>query len=132
MNPEIKNPEIKAGIDRAKANLDKLAHALDRITTDPEIRVRLGNKPIETLSELGFELDDQTRGEILEQMIIDRTSGEPGFFSKSIVKSGVKVGVQTGVTTATKNAVTSAAEVAILTAAETPEAPAEKPEPGQE
>jgi hypothetical protein len=134
------NPEIRAGIDRAKANLDKLAQALDRIATDPEIRVRLGTQPLETLSELGFELDDKTRGEILEQLIIDRTSGEalPGFPSasmvKSGVKSGVKVGVSTGVTTAVKSGVQSGVEATVVAiiAAETPEGtpgPAEKPEP---
>ena len=100
---------IKDGIDQAKKNLDKLAVALDRVATDPKIREKLGTYPIETLTELGFELDDEDRAEILEQLIVARASGLafPKFTSlvKSGVKSGVKVGVQTAATTAVKSVI---------------------------
>ena len=100
---------IKDGIDQAKKHLDKLGEALDRVATDPKIREKLETHPIETLTELGFELDDQDRAEILEQLIVARTSGLafPKFTSlvKSGVKSGVKVGVQTAATTAVKSVI---------------------------
>jgi hypothetical protein len=102
-------PGIKDGINQAKKNLDKLGEALDRVATDPKIREKLGTHPIETLTELGFELDDQDRAEILEELIVARTSGLafPKFTSlvKSGVKSGVKVGVQTAATTAVKSVI---------------------------
>lgn len=125
--------EVKAGIDRTKANLDKLAQALDRIATDATIRERLGTKPIETLQELGFELDEKSRAEILEDLIVARTSEEEvvafGGRISSAVKSGVKVGVTTATTTATKSATQAAADslaVAII-AVEKPTPPEEKP-----
>ena len=100
---------IKGGIDQAKKNLDKLGEALDRVATDPKIREKLGTHPIETLTELGFELDEEDRAEILEQLIVARTSGLafPKFTSlvKSGVKAGVKVGVQTAATTAVKSVI---------------------------
>lgn len=114
--------EIKAGLDRAKANLDKLAEALDRVATDPEIRERLGTRPIETLTELGFELDDQDRAEILEELIVARTSGEAFPKVKSLVKSGVKSGVKTTVTAAVSTGTVTGVKTVI--SAEKPE---EKP-----
>jgi hypothetical protein len=103
------DPEIKGGFDRAKAHLDTLAQALDRVATDPEVRKRLEAQPIETLTELGFDLDDRERDEILEELINARTSGIAFPSVKSLVKSGVKsavkVGVETGVATGVKTVV---------------------------
>ncbi len=103
------DPELRAGTDRAKANLDTLASALDRVVTDPEIRKRLDTHPIETLTELGFELDDKDRDEILEELIVARTSGLafPKFKAlvKSGVKSAVKVGVESAVSTGVKTVI---------------------------
>ena len=100
---------IKKGINQAKKNLDQLGEALDRVARDPKIREKLGTHPIETLTELGFELDDEDRAELQEQRIVARTSGLafPKFTSlvKSGVKSGVKVGVQTAATTAVKSVI---------------------------
>jgi hypothetical protein len=94
------DPEIKTGFDRAKANFDTLAEALDRVATDPEIRKRLETQPIETLRDLGFELDDKDRDEILEELIVARTSATAFPSVKSLVKSGVKSAVKVGVESA--------------------------------
>ncbi len=102
--------ELKAGFDRAKGHFDMLAQALDRVATDPEVRKRLETKPIETLTELGFELDEKDRAEILEELIVARTSAAAFPSVKSLVKSGVKssvkVGVETAVATGVKSVVT--------------------------
>lgn len=104
------DPAIKGGFDRAKGHFDTLAQALDRVATDPEIRKRLETQPIETLTELGFELDEKDRSEILEDLIIARTSAAAFPSVKSLVKSGVKstvkVGVETAVATGVKTVVT--------------------------
>ena len=105
------DPEIKDGIDRAKANLDTLAQALDRVATDPAIREKLETHPIETLRELGFELDDKDRDEILEELIVARTSGVAFPKVKSLVKSGVKSAVKAGVETAVTSGVKSVVKV---------------------
>lgn len=108
--------ELKDGIDRAKKNLDNLAKALDRVATDSKIREKLGTHPIETLTQLGFELDAQDRAEIRKELAAARKAGLafPRFASvvKSGVKSGVKVGVETAATTAVKSVIkeTPAAE----------------------
>jgi hypothetical protein len=93
--------EVKNEIERAKHNLDKLAQALDRVSTDAELRTRLAAKPMETLNELGFQFDEETRKEIME-IFTDQGKGAEdvlGFPSASSVKSGVKSGVKTGVKT---------------------------------
>ena len=101
--------ETKAGFDRAKAHLDVLAEALDRVATDPEIRKRMETQPIETLKELGFELDQDDRDEILQDLIVARTSQTAFPSVKSLVKSGVKsttkTAVVTGVTTGVKTVI---------------------------
>jgi hypothetical protein len=99
------DPEIKAGFDRAKANFDMLAQALDRVATDSEIRKRLETQPIETLTELGFELDAKDRDEILEELIVSRTSAAAFPSVKSVVKSGVKSAVKVGVESAVSTGV---------------------------
>jgi hypothetical protein len=104
------DPETKAGFDRAKKHLDVLAEALDRVTTDPEIRRRMETHPIETLKELGFELDEEDRDEILQDLIEARTTQAKFPSVKSLVKSGVKsttkTAVVTGVTTGVKTVIT--------------------------
>lgn len=107
--------ELKDGIKQAKANIDKLAEALDRVARDPKIRKRMETHPIEALTELGFELDDQDRAEILEELVAARTTGLAFPKFKALVKSGVKSGVKAGVSTAVSTAVKSVAK-------ETPEA----------
>ena len=101
--------EIRTEIDRAKMNLDRLADALDRVATDPELRTRLATLPIETLLELGFDFDDETRQEILKA-IKDESKGLEewvGIWSASAVKSGIRSGVKVGVTTGVSTAVKS-------------------------
>ena len=99
--------ELKDGIERAKKNLDKLAKALDRVATEPKIRERLGTHPIEALTELGFELDNEDRAEIRKELAAARKAGLAFPRFKAVVKSGVKSGVKVGVETAAATVVTS-------------------------
>lgn len=43
---------------------NKFAKAIDRILTDASLREKLENRPIETLEELGIEVDDGTRAKL--------------------------------------------------------------------
>jgi hypothetical protein len=99
--------ELKDGIDRAKKNLDKLAKALDRVATDPKMREKLGTHPIEALTALGFELDDEDRAAIRKELAAARKAGLAFPKFKAVVKSGVKSGVKVGVETAATTAVKS-------------------------
>ena len=99
--------ELKDGIDRAKKNLDNLAKALDRVTTDPKMREKLGTHPIEALTALGFELDNEDRAAIRKELAAARRAGLAFPKFKAVVKSGVKSGVKVGVETAATTAVKS-------------------------
>ena len=109
--------EIRAEIDKAKANLDRLGDALDRVATDPGLREKLAALPIETLTELGFDFDDETRKEILEALADETKAMEEwiGIWSASAVKSGVKSGVKVGVATAVKSGVKSGVKTGVET-----------------
>ena len=99
--------ESKEGFNQAKKNLDNLAKALDRVTTDAKIREKLGTNPIQALTELGFELDAEDRAEIRAELAAARRAGLAFPKFKALVKSGVKSGVKVGVSTAVSTAVKS-------------------------
>jgi hypothetical protein len=123
--------EIRYEIDKAKKNLDQLAEALDKVATDPDLRAKLAAQPIETLTELGFEFDEDTKKDILRQLAEDTRNVEEwiGIWSASAVKSGikstVKAGVVTGVSSGVKSGVKSGITSVIKVAREQPEEPGE-------
>lgn len=129
--------EIKAEINKAKKNLDHLAAALDRVATDPEMRAKLAQQPIETLLELGFDFDEETKKDILKQLAKDTKNVEEwiGIWSASAVKSGikstVKVGVATGITSGVKSGVKSGITSVIKVAREEPGEPGQPAGPGE-
>jgi hypothetical protein len=75
---------VREEIDRAKHNLDKLADALDRVASDPDLRAKLAVQPMETLLEMGFQFDEETRKEIMQQLY--RRSEEHGGVGRHLVR----------------------------------------------
>jgi len=115
---------VREEIDRAKKNLDQLADALDRVASDPELRAKLAVQPMETLLGMGFDLDEETKKEIMQQLSEEAKSMDEwvGIWSasavKSHIKSGVKSGVKAGVATAISTGVKSGVSTVIKAARE--------------
>jgi hypothetical protein len=65
---------------RIKVSRERFTQALDRIVSDAALRERLERQPLETLSELGIEIDPKTQGELaskgLSEVIAERNTIE--------------------------------------------------------